>query len=163
MNRRVRPLPYPLTSAHTGMSGWQGLAVLVLGVAALSGCGRSKPGAAAVKLPPSLAQATAMGGGLNAGGEAPLWALQIRAKKIMFTSQQVAAITFTSDALQAAPNGGAWTGEAAGRPFRAVITATPCRDAATGLTYPFSAEVQALGLTYRGCAAREGQGLGPRS
>jgi uncharacterized membrane protein len=88
-----------------------------------------------------------MGGGLNAGGEAPLWALQIRGAKIMFTSQQVAAITFTSQALQSAPNGGAWTGEAAGRPFRAVITQTPCRDEATGLTYPFSAEVQALGLT----------------
>ncbi len=104
-----------------------------------------------------------MGGGLNAGGEAPLWALQIRAKKIMFTSQQVAAITFTTQGPQPVPNGGAWVGEATGRPFRAVITAAPCRDEATGLTYPFSAEVQALGLTYRGCAAREGQGLGPRS
>jgi len=139
------------------------LALAVLAVAVIAGCSRSKPGAPAVKLPPALAQATAMGGGLNAGGEAPLWALQIRAKKIMFTSQQVAAITFTTTGPQSAPNGGAWTGEAAGRPFRAVITATACRDEATGLTYPFSAEVQALGLTYRGCGAREGQGLGPRS
>jgi uncharacterized membrane protein len=104
-----------------------------------------------------------MGGGLNAGGEAPLWALQIRTKRIMFTSQQIAAITFTTEGPQAAPNGGVWSGEAARRPFRAVITAAPCRDEATGLTYPFSAEVQALGLTYRGCAAKEGQGLGPRS
>jgi uncharacterized membrane protein len=152
-----------MTRLSPNLSSLPRLALAVLGVAALAGCGRSKPGAPAVKLPPALAQATALGGGLNAGGEAPLWALQIRAKTIMFTSQQVAAITFTTQGLEAAPNGAAWTGEAASRPFRAVITAAPCRDAATGLTYPFSAEVQALGLTYRGCAAREGQGLGPRS
>jgi uncharacterized membrane protein len=103
-----------------------------------------------------------LGGGLNAGGEAPLWALQIRADTLMFTSQQIAAVTFKTLGPEQAPNGGAWTGEAAGRPFRAVITATSCRDAATGLTYPFTAEVKALGLTYRGCAAKEGQGLGPR-
>jgi len=145
------------------MSGYKRLGLAILGVAALAGCSRSKPGSQAIKLPPALAQATAMGGGLNAGGEAPLWALQIRGKKIMFTSQQVAAITFTTPGLESAPNGAAWTGEAASRPFRAVITATPCRDEATGLTYPLSAEVQALGITYRGCAAREGQGLGPRS
>ncbi len=138
------------------------LAVVAIGAIALAGCSR-KSGAPAVKLPPALAQATAMGGGLNAGGETPLWALQIRGKKIMFTSQQIAAVTFTTQTIESAPNGGAWTGEAAGRPFRAVVTAQPCRDAATGLTYPFSAEVQALGLTYRGCAAKEGQGLGPRS
>ncbi len=144
------------------MSAFRGVAVALLGIAALAGCSR-KPSVPAVKLPPALAQATAMGGGLNAGGEAPLWALQIRAKKVMFTSQQIAAITFTTTGPESAPNGGAWTGEAAGRPFRAMITAQPCRDEATGLTYPFSAEVQALGLTYRGCAAREGQGLGPRS
>jgi uncharacterized membrane protein len=145
------------------MRGYRWVGLAVLGAAAIAGCSRSKTAAPAFRLPPTLAQAMALGGGLNAGGEAPLWALQIRAKAVMFTSQQVAAITFTSQGPQAAPNGGAWTGEAAGRPFRAVITATPCRDAATGLTYPFSAEVQALGLTYRGCAAREGQGLGPRS
>jgi uncharacterized membrane protein len=138
------------------------LALAVLGAAAMAGC-HQKPGAPAIKLPPALAQATAHGGGLNAGGETPLWALQIRSGKVMFTSQEVAAITFTTNGPESAPNGGAWAGEAVGRPFRAVITVAPCRDQATGLTYPFSAEVQALGLTYRGCAAREGQGLGPRS
>ena len=66
-------------STHKTSLAW--LALAVLGVAALVGCGR-KPGPPAVKLPPALAQATAMGGGLNAGGEAPLWALQIRAKKV---------------------------------------------------------------------------------
>jgi uncharacterized membrane protein len=133
------------------------------GVAAVSGCHRSGSVVRAVKLPPPLAQAMAIGGGLNAGGEDPLWALQIRAKTVMFTSSQVAAITLTTTTPEAAPNGGAWAGEAGGRPFRAVITAAPCRDQATGLTYPLSAEVQALGLTYRGCAARKGQGLGPRT
>jgi len=103
------------------------------------------------------------GGGLNAGGEAPLWALQIRAKTVMFTSSQIAAITLTAVTPESAPNGGAWTGQAGGQPFRAVITAAPCQDEATGLTYPFSAEVQAIGLTYRGCAAKKGQGLGPRT
>jgi len=155
MNRLVLSPLAPLSAL-----AWLGFAIL--SVAALAGCSR-KPGALIVKLPPALAQAIAMGGGLNAGGETPLWALQIRAKKVMFTSQEIAAVTFMTEGPQAAPNGGAWTGEAAGRPFRAVITAQACRDEATGLTYPFSAEVQALGLTYRGCAAREGQGLGPRS
>jgi uncharacterized membrane protein len=147
-------------SPHKRALAW--LTLSALGLTVLAGCSR-KPGAPAVKLPPALAQATALGGGLNAGGEAPLWALQIRAKKVMFTSQQIAAITFTTNGPTSAPNGGAWTGEAAGRPFSAVITAQACRDEATGLTYPFSAQVQALGLTYRGCAAKEGQGLGPRS
>ncbi len=162
MTRSARPHTLPLIPAKAAISRYKGLTLAVIGVAVLAGCSR-KPGAPSVKLPPALAQATAMGGGLNAGGEAPLWALQIRAKKVMFTSQQIAAITFTTNGPTSAPNGGAWTGEAAGRPFSAVITAQPCRDEATGLTYPFSAQVQALGLTYRGCAAREGQGLGPRS
>jgi uncharacterized membrane protein len=146
-----------------GLSGLVRLGLAVLSVVAAAGCHRSGSVAPAVKLPPPLAQAMALGGGLNAGGEAPLWALQIRAKTVMFTSSQIAAITLTTITPEAAPNGGAWTGEADGRPFRAVITATPCKDAATGLTYPFSADVQALGLRYRGCAAKKGQGLGPRS
>ena len=126
----------------------------------LAGCGRQAPGH--VKLPPALSSAL-QGGAINAGGEAPLWALQIRPSSLTFSSQDVASITLSNNGPAETTGGGVWTGVAGGRPFRALVTATACRDAATGLTYPLTAGVKALGVVYRGCAARAGQGLGPRT
>ncbi len=134
--------------------------LLIGATAALASCNRATPGHQ--KLPAVLASAM-QGGAINAGGETPLWALQIRPSGVTFSSEKVAAIALAAVQPAAAPNGGVWSGSAGGRPFQALITAQACRDAATGLTYPLTAEVQALGFTYRGCSARAGQGIGPRT
>ena len=134
--------------------------LLIGATAALASCNRATPGH--VKLPQALSSAL-QGGAINAGGETPLWALQIRPSGVTFSSEKVASITLTALQPTAAQNGGVWTGVAGGRPFRALITAAACRDVATGLTYPLTAKVEALGYTYHGCSARAGQGLGPRT
>jgi uncharacterized membrane protein len=133
--------------------------LLAVSLAPLAGCGR---GGAKSNPPLVLSSALKSGSGLNAGGESPLWALQIRAKSVNFSSEKISAITLTNVGPTGSKNSAVWSGEAGGRPFHATITALACKDAATGLTYPLSADVEALGFTYQGCAAKAGQGLGPR-
>ena len=129
------------------------VAVCALSALTLAACGRGDHGVKAVP-----------GGGakLNAGGEAPLWALQIRPKTLAFSSEQVASITVPNPGPTALPHGKLWSGAALGRPFRATVLAASCRDGATGLTYPMTAKVEVGGTTLQGCAATAGQGLGPR-
>ena len=132
--------------------------LLLASLAPLAGCGR---GGSRSNPPVVLSSALKSGSGLNAGGEAPLWALQIRAKEINFSSEKISAITVTNAGPTGSTNGAVWSGEAGGRPFHGTITAQACKDAATGLTYPLSADVEAVGFTYHGCATKAGQGLGP--
>ncbi len=134
-------------------SGTFVVAVCALGAAALSACGRAGHGSA--KTVPAGAK-------LNAGGETPLWALQIRPGGLSFSSEKVASISLPNPGPASVDHGRVWTGAALGRPFRATLLALPCRDAATGLTYPMTAQVEVGGTTVSGCAAPAGQGLGPR-
>ncbi len=132
---------------------WTTVAVCTLCTMALSACGRGGHGGA---------KAVSAAAKLNAGGEAPLWALQIRPRTLSYSSEQVASITLPNPGPTTVANGKRWTGAALGQPFRATITATACRDGATGLTYPMAARVEVGGTAVEGCAAPAGQGLGPR-
>jgi uncharacterized membrane protein len=133
--------------------------LLAASLAPLAGCGR---GGARTNPPLVLSSALKSGSGLNAGGESPLWALQIRAKSVNFSSEKISSITLPNMGPTGSKTSAVWSGEAGGRPFHATITALACTDVATGLTYPLSADVEAVGFTYHGCAAKAGQGLGPR-
>ncbi len=134
--------------------------LLLACTALLIGCGRR--GGAKLSPPLVLSSALASGTGLNAGGERPLWALQIRRKDLTFSSEKISSITLANTGPKSFPHGAVWVGDAGGRPFKAAITALACKDSATGLSYPLTAEVQAVGFAYHGCAAKVGQGLGPR-
>jgi uncharacterized membrane protein len=104
--------------------------------------------------------------GLNAGGEQPFWALQIRSKTLTFASRMADAVVTVNTGPAQPPKdglrGGVWIGATKTGAFRVVVTPLLCRDAATGLAYPFTAEVAFAGIAYRGCATWPGQGLGPR-
>jgi uncharacterized membrane protein len=134
----------------------------------LMGCRRAAPAPKPSALPPALAPVLVRG--LNAGGEQPFWALQIRSKTLTFASQTADAIVMVNTGPAQAPKdgaggglgGGVWTGATKTGGFKAVVTPLPCRDAATGLAYPFTADVALARIAYRGCATWPGQGLGPR-
>ena len=91
------------------------IGVVLLATVLPSACGRAGPGAGRGPA----------GAKLNAGGEAPLWALQIRPKTLSFSSEQVASITLPNPGATAAAHGKVWSGAALGRPFRAILTAAP--------------------------------------
>lgn len=116
-----------------------------------------------MKLPPALSSALATGEALNAAGEQPLWSLQIRPRGVSFSSEGGPVRMGPNPGPETAADGALWSTTLAGAgALRATITASPCHDAATGLSFPFTSEVETGGTTYRGCAAAAGQGLGPR-
>lgn len=136
------------------------LLMLSAAILPLAGCSKA---ARRPRLPPALSSVLAGGDALNAAGEAPLWSLQIRPKALSFSTEGGAPTVLANPGAAQAPNGAVWAAPGpGGRAFRAAITAKPCRDAETELSFPFTAEVSFGASIYHGCAAAAGQGLGPR-
>jgi uncharacterized membrane protein len=136
--------------------------ILIALLTAVAACSRAAPRKA--ELPAALRASLGQGGTVNAGGEAPTWTAQVRLGQLHI------AVIDTGPELSGAITGFAatdrgvkWNGRtAAGAPLTLAIVLRPCSDGATGMTYPFTATADIEGRSFVGCAAKPGQGLGPR-
>ena len=135
------------------------LALLALSM--LAGCSRPQP--TRPELSARLAGTLGPTGKVNAAGETPLWAAQVRPGLIRVSLEDGRTLSAGIRAFSTTPTTANWSGATRdGIPLQIVVEAKPCRDAATNLTYPLSARAEAAGRTVSGCAAPPGQGLGPR-
>ena len=135
-------------------------AVLIASALLLTACGRGGPRA------PGRA-ALAPSGAVNAAGE-PNWSAQLRGATLHLSTAEGVDLTAKVSVEDHGRDGATWSGPLAtpGQPpstLRLAISAKPCRDDPTGMSYAFSATVEAGGKRYIGCAAPPGQGLGPRT
>jgi len=135
--------------------------ILLAAALALSACGGSDkdPGLA----PAAPDTAANFNQPLDARGADPAWGLTIRG--LQFTLQR----PNQPDLVGAAPgavidaHSASWTATLADKQtMRVSLYASPCKDRATGLVYPFSAEVQLPSGPLTGCAGKAGASAAKR-
>lgn len=102
---------------------------------------------------------------LNAAGETPSWSAVARPGSLILTVGDAAPVTVKPTVAGHGRDGADWSGALPGHAgtLALEVTAKPCRDGETGLTYPLTAVASIQGRRYPGCAAPPGQGLGPRA
>ena len=130
--------------------------LLVAASFGLSACGGARSGRARA----------APGDALNAGGE-PQWSAQLRTGTLRFTTADGVDVAVRTTMEDHGRDGAVWSGalpaaqSRPAAPLRLIVSTKPCQDAATGMTYPLTASVEAAGKRYAGCAAPTRPG--PRS
>jgi uncharacterized membrane protein len=135
---------------------------LAMTLAAISACGRHEPHRS--KLPAALVGALGATGAVNAGGETPLWSAQVRPGQLHIETAAGISLSAPIGAFTGKEKIAQWSGKtAAGAALTLTAEVKPCRDEATGMTYPLTAKASVGDRALAGCAARPGNGLGPRT
>jgi uncharacterized membrane protein len=140
---------------------YRSLAV-AMALATVCACGRHD--AHRPKLPAALVGSLGATGALNAGGEAPLWSAQVRPGQLHIETDAGVSLSAPISAFSGKGKIAQWGGKtAAGAGLTLTAEVKACRDEATGMTYPLTAKVSVGDRILAGCAARPGNGLGPRT
>lgn len=91
---------------------------------------------------------------LNALGTEPFWSLKIRPEGLTFSAPEAKAVTAKNDGPKVEADQAAWSAAGSdGAPLSVVLKAAVCQDGMSGLSYPFTATVNAGGRALTGCAA----------
>ena len=125
-------------------------------LAMLAACGRSQDATQAEPSAPADAPPAGpdFSRPLNLLGVEPFWSLRIRPEGLTFSTPAAKDLTAPNAGPQVEPNRAVWTATGSdGAPLAATLTAVVCQDGMSDLTYPFTAQVQAAGRTWTGCAA----------
>jgi uncharacterized membrane protein len=93
---------------------------------------------------------------IDAIGSDPQWGLKIRGQQLTLSQANQPDLTGTAPGAVIQPHQASWTAALPdGRTLKVSLFASPCADIATGVTYPFSAEVLLPGATpLDGCAGK---------
>lgn len=123
-------------------------------LALLAGCGDksdSRPVSIAVPDNPSDFSRP-----MYAQGAAPAWSLTIRGTVLSLTRPGQPDVVVEAPGAVIQPNQASWSGPMSdGRPLKASLYASPCEDAVSGVSRPFSAEVGLPdGVVLVGCGYR---------
>ena len=126
---------------------------------ALAGCGKL----GAKKTGPGLVDKGPFAGPLNAAGETPTWSLRIRDQALFFTGPDTQIVQFPNAGAEVSSDQAMWSATAKdGKTLKVTLAAKTCKDEATTIAYPMTAEVKAGDQTLTGCATKAGEGLGSR-
>jgi uncharacterized membrane protein len=131
--------------------------LLALAALALAACGKSQDATPTAPEPPADAPAAAavdFSRPLNALGEEPFWALKIRPEGLTFSAAGAKDVAARNDGPKVEADQATWSAAGDdGAPLMATLKAQVCQDPMSGLSYPFTANVNAGGRALTGCAA----------
>jgi uncharacterized membrane protein len=93
---------------------------------------------------------------IDAIGSDGQWGLKIRGQQLTLSQANQPDLVGTAPGAVIQPHAASWTAALPdGQTMKVSLFASPCADAASGVTYPFSAEVQLPGATpLDGCAGK---------
>lgn len=131
---------------------------LALGAALLllAGCGKSSDSTPAPTPPADAppAPTTDFSRPLNGLGNEPFWAVKIRPEGLTFSAAGAKDITAPNDGPKVEADQATWSANGSdGMPIAVMLKAMVCQDGASGVSYPFTATVNAGGRLLNGCAA----------
>jgi uncharacterized membrane protein len=125
----------------------------------LAACDRWKPAQPEVAAPTeaqaAATQASDFSQPMLARGNEPFWSLKMEGVTFTLSRPGEADVAFHAPGALITPNKAIWVTKAAdGRTLTATLFVSDCSDGMSETRYPFTAEVELGGHTWRGCAAK---------